>query len=104
LTSFSSKFASSFSVYPTGSTQKWLLRLNTAANLITYQPQSATFLFFIVPSQAHFKVFKVWVGPGMDLGVGGLVGIDVGGQIGLTDPHPHAHFQGRWKLQSICNI
>ncbi len=37
---------------------KWLLRLNTAVNLIIYLPEAATFLLFILPSQTYFHVFR----------------------------------------------
>ncbi|CAF4152328.1 unnamed protein product [Rotaria sp. Silwood2] len=37
---------------------KWLLRLNTAVNLIIYIPQASTFLLFILPSESYFRSFK----------------------------------------------
>ncbi|UJR19858.1 hypothetical protein I4U23_022991 [Adineta vaga] len=37
---------------------KWLLRLNTSANLILYIPQSITFLLFIYRSEVYFNIFK----------------------------------------------
>ncbi|UJR20346.1 hypothetical protein I4U23_023477 [Adineta vaga] len=37
---------------------KWLLRLNTAANLIIYIPQAATFFLFIFTSEAYNDVFR----------------------------------------------
>jgi hypothetical protein len=39
-------------------TIKWLLRLNTSANLIIYLPQVATFFLFIYPSENYLKVFQ----------------------------------------------
>ena len=39
-------------------TLKWLLRLNTSANLIIYLPQAATFFLFIYPSENYFNVFQ----------------------------------------------
>ncbi|CAF1016845.1 unnamed protein product [Adineta ricciae] len=37
---------------------KWLLRLNTAANLIIYIPQAATFFLFVYPSETYYDVFR----------------------------------------------
>ncbi|CAF0825152.1 unnamed protein product [Adineta steineri] len=37
---------------------KWLLRLNTSANLIIYIPQSITFFLFIYYSEVYFKTFS----------------------------------------------
>ncbi|CAF3655397.1 unnamed protein product [Rotaria sp. Silwood1] len=39
-------------------TLKWLLRLNTSANLILYIPQATTFFVVICSSEAYFKVFR----------------------------------------------
>ncbi|CAF1018894.1 unnamed protein product [Adineta ricciae] len=37
---------------------KWLLRLNTAANLIIYIPQAATFFLFVYPSETYYDIFR----------------------------------------------
>ncbi|CAF1190832.1 unnamed protein product [Rotaria sordida] len=37
---------------------KWLLRLNTAVNLIIYIHQASTFFIFILPSESYFRSFK----------------------------------------------
>jgi hypothetical protein len=39
-------------------TIKWLLRLNTSANLILYIPQSMTFFLFIYHSEIYFQIFQ----------------------------------------------
>ncbi len=41
--------------------------------------KSSHFFLTTLTSFSSNKVFRVWVGPGMDLGVGGLTGVDVGG-------------------------
>ncbi|CAF1455732.1 unnamed protein product [Adineta steineri] len=41
--------------------EKWLLRLNTSANLIIYLPQTLTFLIYVYPSTLYYNEFQLQI-------------------------------------------